>query len=192
VKARTRGMMFLKRRHTPIGPPTARPLAAVILAIDAARTSGLAWYVGGALAAYSEVDAHDEDARTAALLELQAMARVRGLPHGACIEVPYGGRINAVLSLTATCSMWRQSWARGQPAGHMLERTAREWRPLMFGSGLRREQARRLEGIAAEQIVARDGLPARRIGPDAAAAICLGQTMIRSAEMQTALGCALR
>lgn len=187
------GRIYLRRKRAPLQPPTPQPLAAVVLAIDAAKRSGLAWYVLGELAMYSEVDAYDPLARTAVLATAIAAASVRGVPLGVVIEVPFGGRVNAVLSLNATVKLWRDSWrAAGQPPGHMLDRTALEWRQRLFGR-VKREQARRLEAVLAEQIAAYD-MPgeAHRIGPDAAAAICLGKTMIRSRELQSALGCALR
>lgn len=162
------------------------PLDAVIVAIDSARCSGVATYVSGRLHHYCEVSARAHGDRQLALRDAVVTARVRGLPCAMVLEVPYGGRLNAALSLTATATLWLDTWAQlGQQAGLCVELTAPEWRRQVFGKRpQQREQARRLEALLAEQIAGRD-LPGRvhRIGPDAAAAVCMGQTQIRSREL---------
>jgi hypothetical protein len=125
------------------------------------------------------------------LQDASTMAAVRNLPLGGVIEVPFGGHTSAALSLTAVVALWRDSWRGVAPAAHLLEFTANEWRRALFGTaGMPRAEVRRLEAhLAAE--VARRNLPAQRhytIGPDAAAAICIGQVAMRSSALSQALG----
>jgi hypothetical protein len=88
-------------------------------------------------------------------------------------------------------ALWRETWRAYAYERHLLEFTANEWRRVLFGTaGMPRAEVRRLEAhLAAE--VARRNLPAQRhytIGPDAAAAICIGQVAMRSSALAQALG----
>lgn len=178
------------KRHT----PTARPLRAVIVCIDAATRSGFATYVCGKLHHYCEVDTGNPPERRRALRDAQTTALTRGLPLGGVIEVPFGGRLNAALALTAWVKLWRDSWLAYAPPAALIEHTAPEWRRPLFGHRpLTRDAARNLEAALAWQVAHRD-LPRMRhhcIGPDASAAICIGQVAIRSAGLHAALGCDL-
>jgi hypothetical protein len=73
----------------------------------------------------------------------------------------------------------------------MLEYTANEWRRALFGvAGMPRADVRRREALLAKATAVRDLPHARHytIGPDAAAAICMGQVAIRSGAIAAALG----
>jgi hypothetical protein len=175
--------------------PTASPLAAALVALDSAKCTGYATYLAGRLWDYGEVDARKPAARARVFSDAIGAAYMRGLPVGAVIEVPYGGYQAAALSLHATAMSWRETWlSTGLPIERCIERTAGEWRKRLLGSKLGREQARRLEMHLATQVALRDLGPERcalkgRIGPDAAAAICIGQTIIRARELIAVLGC---
>jgi hypothetical protein len=188
---RRRGHIQIARKRSSLGAPTATPIPAAIITIDAAKRSGVAVYLRGRLHHYTEVLALDGPARRRVLREATTMAEVRGLPIACVIEVPWGGHASAALSLTATVALWRDSWvAAGHAPARMLEFTANEWRRALFAeTGMPRAQARRLEAALAAATARRDMPEARHyvIGPDAAAAICIGQVVIRSGAVATAL-----
>lgn len=176
-----------------IGPPTPGPLAAALLTLDAARTTGAALYVRGALTWYAEIDAEDACARYRVLQDLQTTGAVRGVPVGIVCESPFGGHLSALIALSGVVKLWRDSWRQlgGRP-DVFLEYTAAAWRHALFGSrSLGRTIARQLESQVAQVRAERD-MPKHkhyRIGPDAAAAICIGQVMIRSSAVRDAIGC---
>jgi hypothetical protein len=183
--------IHIHRKANTFGPPTPQPARAVVVTIDAAQRSGIAFYVCGKLHWYAEVKALDGPARRRVLQDAATVAAVRGLPLAGVIEVPFGGRTSAALSLTATVALWRDSWRGVGPAAHLLEYTASEWRRALFGkAGMPRAEARRMEAHIAAEAARRD-MPATRhytIGPDAAAAICIGQVAVRSSALSQALG----
>lgn len=176
--------------------PTTRPLEAVITCLDSARTTGVATYVCGRLHSWCEVQAREPSKRLDVLRDHITTAYMRGLQHALVLEVPWGGQLNAALSLSATAALWRDSWTQlGYPKHLIVERTSNDWRRALFGKRtLEREQARVFEMHRAMAVVMHD-VPANQhvvgVGPDAAAAICIGQVMIRSAEIRTAIGCDL-
>lgn len=175
------------------GAPTAL-LRGVIMTIDAAKRSGVAIYVNGCLHHYCEVQALEGPQRRRVVQDARTIAEVRGLPLACVIEVPWrGGHISAELALTAVVALWRDTWrGAGQSSESLLEYTANDWRRALFGtSGMPRAEVRRLEAATAAQTANRDMPSARHytIGPDAAAAICIGQVAIRSGAVAAALGC---
>jgi hypothetical protein len=175
------------------GAPTAL-LRGVIMTIDAAKRSGVAMYVNGCLHHYCEVQALEGPQRRRVVQDASTIAEVRGLPLACVIEVPWrGGHISAELALTAVVALWRDTWrGAGLSAESLLEYTANDWRRALFGtSGMPRAEVRRLEAATAAQTAHRDMPSARHytIGPDAAAAICIGQVAIRSGAVAAALGC---
>jgi len=196
AKRRRRPPMIIHRARGPAAqPPTRTPLDAVLVAIDSAKRSGYATYIAGRLWDYGEVNARLDAERARVFSDAIGAAYMRGLPVAALLEVPWGGYQSAALSLHATARDWRRSWfVTGQPDEHLVERTVGQWRRQLFGGRtLPREQARRLEAAYAEQVIARD-LGARRFlkpaaGPDAAAAVCIGQTILRAGELRVLLGC---
>jgi hypothetical protein len=186
------GHIRIARKPTSLGHTTGVPLRAAILTIDAATRSGVAIYVGGKLHHYAEVQAFDGPARRRVVRDATTIAEVRALPMALVIEVPWGGRAQAALSLNAVVKLWRDSWlGAGHREEHMIELTANEWRRAFFGkAGMPREQARQLEAAHASRIAA-DDMPRMRhykIGGDAAAAICIGQVVIRSSAVASVLG----
>lgn len=181
----------IPRKPRSFGAPSSTPVPAVVLTIDAATCSGVAIYVAGKLHHYAEVNAFDGPSRRHVLQDARTVADVRGLPLACVLEVPFGGHTSAALALTAIVALWRDSWrGLGLPAAHMLEYTASEWRRALFGApGMPRKEARKLEAALASTVAGRD-MPAARhytIGPDAAAAICIGQVVIRSGALAEAL-----
>lgn len=180
------------RKPQSFGVPLGQPMRACLLCIDAATQSGLALYVCGKLHHYTELKAHDGAARRRALRDACTVAEVRGLPLGCVIEVPFGGRAQAALSLTAICALWRDSWAQlGQRSERWFEYTANEWRRQLFGvAGMPRAEVRKLEQALAASTAQRD-MPQRAhytLGGDESAAICIGQVAIRSGAIAAALG----
>jgi hypothetical protein len=186
------GHIRIARKRTHFGAPTTSPMRAVIVTIDAAKCSGVATYVGGRLHHYCEVRVQDGPARRRVLRDALTMAEVRGMPVACVLEVPWGGRVSAALSLTETVGLWRDTWrGLGQTTERLLEFTANEWRRALFGAtGMPRAQVRRLEAELAKATAERD-MPGKRhytIGGDAAAAICIGQVVVRSGAVASALG----
>lgn len=179
------------KRAAPL-PPTNKPLCACIMTIDSAKRSGVATYVKGKLWHYHQVDARDPQARIQTITDGITTAYVRNLPYALVVEVPWGGFQNAALSLHATATLWADTWKQlGQPKTRLLERTASDWRRSMWGK-CERDVARKLEAALALSVVKRDmRVQPRPIGPDAAAAICIGHVMLCSRELQQQLGCAL-
>lgn len=190
---RRRPTMVIHRRAVPVTAPTAAPLRAVITLLDSAKCTGVATYIEGRLWDYRQCNARVPAERLSVIRDHMTAAYVRQLPHALVIEVPYGGFQAAALSLAATAALWRDTWVQchGMPA-RCIERTAAQWRRLLFGKATR-EAARALEAALAHQVVVRDmrGRPVSAIGGDAAAAICIGQVMIRSRELHVELGCEL-
>lgn len=195
-RPRRRGrMMFIHRARTPARVPlTMTPLHAVLVALDIAKRTGFAIYIDGRVWDYGEVNARVPAERANVFSNAISAAYIRAIPVGVVCEVPYGGYQSAALSLYATVMAWRETWcSTGSPVGHMLERTAGQWRRDFGWSMLPRAQARRLESVLADQVIARD-LGARRMykpapGPDACAAVCIGQTIVRSGELKQLLRC---
>ena len=193
---RSKQIRIHRGRSAPLRPPTPRPLDAAIMMIDSAKTSGIALYVRGRLYAYNECNARDPRARLHVLRELITTATVRGLPYAVALEVPWGGYQSVALSLHATATLWRDSWLQLEQRDELMVDSgdAARWRKRLFGDAkMPRDYARRIEMSYAHQVVRRDILDphVRRVGPDAAAAICIGQVMIRSPELQQTLGCGL-
>lgn len=192
---RRRGHIQIARKRGSFGVPTQSPMRAALVTIDAATKSGVAVYLAGKLHTYCELNALDGPARRRVFRDALTMAEVRGLPLGCVIEVPWGGSNSAALKLTAVVALWRDSWrGAARPAEHMLEYTANEWRRALWGTaGMPRAEARRMEAELARAVAARD-MPHQRhhvIGGDAAAAICIGQVVIRSGAVAKALGLAV-
>lgn len=183
------------RGRVELGSAEAAALHAAVLALDAARTTGAAFYARGQLRAWDEVDAHDPHARHTLVSEAIEAANLRGLPLACVVETPYGGHMSAALSLTATVALWRDTWrALGRPELHFMELTVGQWRRAVFGrQRMAREQARAREAHVALGYAYRD-VPRKaeqRIGPDAAAAICLGSVACRSSGVRARLQCDL-
>jgi hypothetical protein len=189
-------LVIHRRKQAPTLPPTSRPLSAAVTCIDAAKRSGLATYVHGRLVSYFEINARDPYERRQAIRDVITMATLRHAVHGIVLEVPYGGYQTAAISLSETRALWRETLAQMFNMDRVLERTAGDWRVLLFGRHLPREQARMFEMRLAKQVIDRDlhAVPLRQrpiVGGDAAAAICIGQVMIRSRELQQVLQCGL-
>lgn len=178
---------------------TRRPLAAIIVAIDAAKRSGCATYALGKLHGYAEIKAHEHPHERLDYLERAlGYGTILGVPCALVLEVPWGGSRNTYSSLTSSTALWRDSWLQlRQSLEHVREVEAGDWRRALFGSGsMPREAQQRLEALAAVQIVERDRragalLTLEAVGSDAAAAICLGATCTHSLDLQKALECQL-
>lgn len=182
------------RGHSSKPPPlvlrTRRPLAAVLVTIDAAKRSGCATFALGKLHSYRQIKAHEHPLeRLDYLEEAIKYAHRLAVPCGLVVEVPWGGRAES--SLTASVALWRDSWLQlGQKPGHVFQVEAGEWRRALFGTGsIPREAQQRIEALTAQQIASRDELLTGAIGSDAAAAICLGATCTHSLELQQVLAC---
>jgi len=183
-----------QRKAHSFGVPSATPARGVVLTLDAATCTGVAVYVCGCLHHYAEVKALEGPQRRRIVQDAQTIAEVRGLPLACVMEVPWrGGHIRAELALTAVVALWRDTWRGfGLSSETLLEYTANEWRRALFGvQGMPRAEVRRMESALATQTAKRDMPGARHytIGPDAAAAICIGQVAIRSGAVAAALGC---
>lgn len=190
---RWRPLLRLRARSN-VTALTIQPLDAVVLALDSAKHTGLATYYCGRLVGYGECDSRKPDERAEAIRSALRLAEYTGLKAGLALETPYGGALTTLLSLNATATLWRDSWvAHDQPLTRIVELQARQWRAQLFGSSrMPREATRRLEAITAAQIAQRDDVrDCGPIGPDAAAAICLGNVARRSAALLAALDCGL-
>lgn len=174
-----------------LGVPLRKPFDAALLCIDAAKCSGVALYLSGALRSYAEIQADDHAARDRVIRDAVTTGTVRGLPVAVVIESSFGGYATAAMSLASTVKLWRDSWLRERQAAERFhEITVGEWRRALFGrAGMSRMQAREMEARVAHATARRD-LPAVRhwtIGHDACAAICIGQVAMRSSGLQEAL-----
>lgn len=174
----------LQRKPVDLGAPQPSCVRAALLCVDAASTSGWALYLAGRLHAYGEVDVENPGQRRRVCTDAHTSAHVRELPLVLALEVPWGGFLSAALSLTAAASLWRDTWATlGLRRERVIELTAAQWRKPLFGrQALPRRAARELEAQLALQIACTDGCyrPRHAPGPDAAAAICIGQPLIRA------------
>jgi hypothetical protein len=191
---RRRAPIIIHRRKLPPRlPPLPRPLDAVLIAIDSAKRSGFATYARGVVHRYGEIDTTRARDRDRVIEDAVSVAYRLGVPCGCVLEVPWGGYTSTVIALERTAQSWRSTWvAHGQDESRCIERTAGDWRNVLFGRrSMPREQARMLEGALARQIIERQcGSPEYPpIGPDAAAAICIGQTITRARELLAVLGC---
>jgi hypothetical protein len=196
VKRRKPRRLFIHRKRASASlPPTSSPLAAVLVALDSAMRTGYGTYVAGRLWDYGEINARKPAERARVFSDAIQAGYLRNIPVGVVIEVPWGGYQSTALSLHATAAAWRETWLlTGLPTERCIERTAGEWRRKLFGRQYPREQARRFEAALASRIALADLGFERcamkgRIGPDAAAAICIGQTIIRARELLAVLGC---
>jgi hypothetical protein len=189
---RSSSKLRVSRKAQSFGVRTLEPLRAVLLTIDAAKRSGIAVHVCGKLHYYAEADASDGPWRRRIVRDAVTTASIRNLPLGGVLEVPWGGYSSAVLSLSGTAELWRDTWrGAGLPRERLLECTASEWRRALLGrAGMPRVQARRLEHEIASQAANRDLQQARHyvLGADAAAAICMGQAAVHSSTVADRLG----
>lgn len=195
LAARKPRRLSIRRSAFALGAPTAQPLRCALLAVDVAAVSGTAVYIGGVLRAYDEVATEAPTRRDSAIRELLDAGEVRGMPVVLALEVPFGGHQSAALALTKHVGLWRDSWRRlGRSGDSVVELTVNEWRRALFGRrALSRMQAREHERQVALATARRDmpRTPHHHIGTDAAAAICLGQVLIRSSGVRARLGCEL-
>lgn len=191
ARPRKRGVILRRSSSTGLGTFTPAPVRAVVVALDAASTTGHATYVSGRLYRYGELDAYDPAARFVALRNALTAGALHGLPVAVVCEAPFGGHVSAAVRLTAVVALWRDTWLQlGGRSGVFLECTARDWRRELFGRrALTRRAARVLEARVAFERARRDlpGKPHAAIGGDAAAAICLGQVATRSSAVAAAL-----
>jgi hypothetical protein len=192
---RTKDKIVLHSKTSPIGPPLPRPVAIALLVIDAARCSGLAYYLAGRLHYFAQCDADDPAARYRAIQDLITMGLRLNIPAAIVCEVPGGGfsrqRLRGAIGLAEIVRLWRDTWRMqcGKPE-RFFTWTALEWRRELFGRRtLPREQARALEAACARATVALDRPVNLRsvVGPDAAAAISMGQVAIRSSAVAAVL-----
>jgi hypothetical protein len=187
--------IVIHAKTSAIGPPLARPLAAALLAIDAARCSGLAYYLCGRLHYFAQCDADEPAERYRAVQDLITMALRLDVPAAIVCEAPGGGfsrkRLRAAIGLSEIVRLWRDSWrVQMGRQERFFTWTAADWRRELFGRRtLPREQARALEAACARATVALDRPVNLRgvIGPDAAAAISMGQVAIRSSALGAVL-----
>lgn len=189
-------------RPSAIALRTRRPLAACIIAIDAAKNAGVSVFVCGRLAAYGEVKTDKPVRRLDCLGKALALADECHVPTALVIESPslsraaWKGKTQATpMSLKSSADKWADSWAQlGQPTRSVLRYTASEWRTILFGRGAGawpREQAQKIELAYALQVILRDLKPKAdvQVGSDAAAAICIGTTLTHSMAIRDAIRC---
>lgn len=183
-RARKPQRLAIRNTGARLGAPTALPLQAAVLNLDAARTTGCALYLRGVLRGFDEVDARDPRARMLLVRDALNAAHVRELPLAVVCETPWGGYASAALSLTATVALWRDTWLAMQQDPHrFIELQVGEWRRALFGKrSLTRQQAQAQEMQCAKARVRADcsSLLKLPLGADAAAAICMGQVSARS------------
>ena len=194
-RRRSHQRLVIRNTGARLGAATCTPLMAAVLNLDAARTTGAALYLRGVLRGFDEVDARDPRARALLVRDAVNAAAVRELPLAIVCETPWGGHVSAALSLTATVALWRDTWLamHGDPY-RFIELQVGEWRRALFGKrSLSREQARIAEGLTARaQIRAECPVLLREtLGPDAAAAVCMGAVTRRSSTVQERLSCEL-
>lgn len=157
-------------RHT---PHRAVPHRAVILAVDTAERSGWALWVQGSLHAWGEIDMMGRGGASAADVCADAKGLAADLAPDAVLvyERPFRGTTQG-----QWIGAWKAAWARELPTPHrMVGVYPATWRARVLGRGLhaaKREVVRPVEQSVATALA--DAAQPGDIGPDAAAAVCIG------------------
>lgn len=164
--------------------PSPVPWAAVVLAVDTARTSGWAITSCGSRVGSGEVDTEDS-AEVERVVEW-AVTSAGDFPVVLVLEKAWGGNVNIVSALGAARERWLRPWRdAGQARGRVVLVNPATWRSAVLGGywvSAKRENVR-----VHEQLVARHvkGSPA---GPDEAAAILIARWASHAAVVGKAVG----
>jgi len=172
-----------RRAKKPKPPPAYLPHDCAILTVDTARISGWAIYLGGRLFSYGEEDMLSERRGVAGIVaRVLKYAEERGWSAVLVWEKPFAGT-----SQGQYVGAWKMAWIDGGGGKRrMLGVYPATWRARVLGtSRATRENARRAEMALARLIVGFVG--GGDLGPDAAAAVCIGQWAIRAGEVAACL-----
>jgi len=175
----------------PKPPPSVKPWPCVILAVDTASNSGWAIYRNGELLDSGEQSTTDALAYIDVSHQCRAALEYcdeRDCSEGVLVlERPWGGGWKAAAGLAIAAKMWRDGWANAGGSERRIVRVyPQTWRSSVLavtrGPMLKlheREFARRVKNSSA-------------VGPDEAAAICIGRWACHAGEVGKVLPAKLR
>jgi len=186
---RGRALPMKRKRPRPAASPVAHDC--VILAIDAAETSGWAIFVAGELRAFGECHMLRDPSMVADICLRATTAAMRLKLHAVLVyERPFGGTMQGQYQ-----GAWKMSFVEaGGKIGKMVGVYPATWRTRVLGPGWgfkRRDQTRAFEQAVASRLVARSPsviIDAHHPGPDASAAICIGMWSRLAGEIGRKLG----
>lgn len=189
-----------KRARKPRPPASVKPWRGVtILAVDTAARSGWAHYFEGQLIASGEVNIEDADDVLRVCMGAVHANDGTGEPSPPCVlvlERPFGGSNSGTLmAVGAARHVWLQAWKRASGKASRIVRVyPATWRARLFGTtrGTVPMEMHRALGHKARLPAAGRGGPSVRVGPDEAAAICIGEWATRAGEVGAVLGKRLR
>ena len=184
-------MPFVKRKKPKL-PASYEPHECIVLAVDTAETSGWAVYAAGELVNWGEVDmmrperSRDRwgvsgwDANRVCMHALVETGHDTGWPVVMVFERPFRG---------TTQGQWIGAWKlaflhNGGHKNRIIGVYPASWRArVLRAANAPREQARKSEMDRARQ----ESSSTHWIGPDAAAAICIGLWAVRSGDVAAKL-----
>jgi hypothetical protein len=181
----------MKRAKKPKPPPSVKPWPIGILAIDCARNSGWSLWCGGRLHSSGEITISDH----AGMVYRIKAAAGDTLDSGAfgylalVLEKPprfvYGGRgANTLIGLGAARQAWEHAWREyGYPMRRIVRVEPATWRKPVLGKTRRGKNDPPNEIKLLEMRTAEDLSTSVCVGPDEAAAICLGYYATRAGEV---------
>lgn len=155
-----------EKKPKELRPPSVEPHRCVILASDAAASSGYSlWICDGAdarLARWGEVDGYSFNDITKVIQGAIRIADLLCLPIVIVREKPFGGFGRAVSGVEAVRGVWKSAWVRGGGKPHMMvDAYPSEWRAAVLpkgtvGPGRKRDEVRTKEQECANAIVTRE------------------------------------
>ncbi len=166
--------------------PAPKPWECVVLAVDTARQSGWALYVVGKYEQSGEIDTLDATGVELVVSIALERAMALGKPLVMALEFRYGGRQWVTAGLAVACERWRAAWRKaGISERRALKVGPSTWRAAVLGSPW--AHARR-EGVRSVEQAVAAGLARRAVGPDEAAAVCIGHWASHAPEVGKAIG----
>ena len=164
-------------------PPSFRPWACVVLAVDEGACSGWAVWVKGKLASHGEFNIYTEKGVREVVRVVEtakSFGALHGIPWVAIFELPWGG--NMGLGTTKAEGYWTFPLRNAQlplaRIGHVYPAT---WRARTLASGM--HAARRVIVKAHEVEVASKLTKRSEMGEDQAAAILIGKWATQAGEV---------
>jgi hypothetical protein len=173
----------MKRAKKPKPPPSVKPWPIGILAIDCARNSGWSLWCGGRLHSSGEITISDH----AGMVYRIKAAAGDTLDSGAFgyLALVLGGRgANTLIGLGAARQAWEHAWREyGYPMRRIVRVEPATWRKPVLGKTRRGKNDPPNEIKLLEMRTAEDLSTSVCVGPDEAAAICLGYYATRAGEV---------
>lgn len=168
----------MKRAMKPRPPASFKTHNAVIVAVDTAETSGWSIWAQGQLLTWGEVDVLRDSETVDSILEFAIdKAHALNIPCVLVLEQPFGG--NAQGQYRGT---WKSAFVRlGGKPNRVVGVYPATWRTRVLGGGWGRKPREQVRPL--ERTVARRLAYGANLGPDAAAAVCIGAWAIHAGEV---------